>query len=138
MSVEAKDLISKLLNPIPEQRPKLEEIEDHPWFASIAPKRIQVGQKSLTSSIVSASTATSCSFISEMPGCPRIKANRPINLQRWKKPAVKIELEPCRRETIVNRPPVLKVFNDERKFTPLPQKPVREKPQALRVAQKLA
>lgn len=43
MSAEAKDLIGKLLNPIPEQRPKLEEIEDHPWFASIAPKRIQAG-----------------------------------------------------------------------------------------------
>jgi len=138
MSAEAKDLIGKLLNPIPEQRLNLEEIENHPWFESIAPKIIRTGPKSLMSSIASASTTAPGSFVGEVPGCPRIKANRPINLQRWRKPAGKLELEPCRRETIVNRPSTLKVFTEEQKVTPPPRTPVQRKREALGVAPKLA
>ena len=39
ISPEAKDLISKLLNPVPEHRLNIEEINKHSWFTTILPKK---------------------------------------------------------------------------------------------------
>ena len=35
MSFDAQDLISKLLNPRPELRPKVREIKEHPFFRGV-------------------------------------------------------------------------------------------------------
>lgn len=62
MSKDAKDLISKLLSPKPETRPKLDAIERHPWFASVEPKKkAKLEPQSFMQSIISMSTDDSSS-----------------------------------------------------------------------------
>ena len=65
LSIEAKDLISLLLDPIPEKRLRLNEIEQHPWFESLRPKRKQSYLYTMTKSIYTDSTSSS-SFISQV------------------------------------------------------------------------
>ena len=51
----AKDLISKLLKVVPEQRMKLEEITQHAWFANHPPIRPVGGDLSITANTPAAS-----------------------------------------------------------------------------------
>ena len=87
MTAEAKDLIKKLLNPEPLQRPKLDEIENHPWFESIIPVKPQF-QINMRSSMVSVSSSTAVSSarnsaVRDFSKRKMIKANKPIIDKRW-------------------------------------------------------